>query len=169
MPSKSESKILTTGQVAQRLSISPQTVAKLIDEGRLKGWRIPGSKVRRVDSRDLRTFCIENDIPVCDDFVVWLLDDQELLYQKTLYAILGCLGSFTVAHVRTDAVAFKIGMEQPDLLVINYDVAGREVITAIAKVIRSRTRIVVMTSKDLPNTLEALLKSKHCPIVRYEA
>ena len=178
MPGKSdETKALTTGQVAKRLSVAPRTVSKLIDSGQLKGWRIPGSKDRRVDVADLRHFCIENDIPVKyvvpedaerPEVLVWLLDDPDLLYQKTLHAILGCVASFRVEHVSSEALAFKMGMEQPDILVVNYDIAGREVVTTIAKVVRTRTRVVVMTSKVLPNTLEALFESKHCPIVRYE-
>jgi hypothetical protein len=39
---------MTTGQVANRLGVSPRSVAKWIDDGRLVGMRLPFSKDRRV-------------------------------------------------------------------------------------------------------------------------
>jgi len=39
--------VLTTGQVAQICNVAPRTVTKWFDSGRLKGYRIPGSKDRK--------------------------------------------------------------------------------------------------------------------------
>jgi excisionase family DNA binding protein len=46
----------TTGQIAKRLSVSPTTVSKWIDSGRLIGIRLPGSKDRRVHPKALEEF-----------------------------------------------------------------------------------------------------------------
>lgn len=47
---------LTTGEVAIRLGVHSKMVAKWIDEGRLLGVRIPGSRDRRVHPQALEDF-----------------------------------------------------------------------------------------------------------------
>jgi excisionase family DNA binding protein len=47
---------LTTGQVAARLGVSMRTVSKWIDNGILRGIRIPFSKDRRVHPQALVEF-----------------------------------------------------------------------------------------------------------------
>lgn len=54
---------LGTAVVSQILQVSPRTVAKLIDEGRLTGHRIPGSKTRRVLRSSLVAFCEQAHLP----------------------------------------------------------------------------------------------------------
>lgn len=55
--------VLTTGQVAEAIGVGSRTAAKLIDSGRLKGWRIPGSRMRRVAREELVRFMAEHGIP----------------------------------------------------------------------------------------------------------
>lgn len=50
----------TTGQISKICKIAPRTVSKLIDTGKLKGFRIPCGKDRRVLGNDLRNFLLEN-------------------------------------------------------------------------------------------------------------
>lgn len=40
--------IMTTGQAATALGVSQQTVIRMFDAGLLKGYRVPGSKFRRI-------------------------------------------------------------------------------------------------------------------------
>jgi excisionase family DNA binding protein len=47
---------LTTGQIASRLGVSQRMVAKWIDDGRLIGIRLPGSRDRRVHPDVLEEF-----------------------------------------------------------------------------------------------------------------
>ncbi len=56
--------VLTTGQVAKFCKVAPRTVAKWIDQGLLKGYRIPGSQDRRVPKDNLVRFCQEHGIPM---------------------------------------------------------------------------------------------------------
>ena len=49
--------LMTTGECAKRLGVAPRTVAKMIDRGQLKGFRIPGSEDRRVHRRDFNAMC----------------------------------------------------------------------------------------------------------------
>lgn len=48
--------ILTTGKVAKICKVSPATVAKWFDSGNLRGYRIPGSKERRIPYNQLVRF-----------------------------------------------------------------------------------------------------------------
>ena len=55
--------VLTTGQVAQICNVAPRTVTKWFDNGQLRGYRIPGSKDRRIPLSELIRFMKEHDIP----------------------------------------------------------------------------------------------------------
>jgi two-component system response regulator RpaA len=55
--------VLTTGQVAQICNVAPRTVTKWFDSGQLKGYRIPGSKDRRIPTTELIRFMKAHDIP----------------------------------------------------------------------------------------------------------
>ncbi len=45
--------ILTTGQAAKLLGCCPRTLSKLIDSGKIPGWRLPGGGDRRVKREDV--------------------------------------------------------------------------------------------------------------------
>ncbi len=53
----------TTGEVGKITDLAPKTITKFIDSGQLKGYRIPGSKDRRVTRDSLLRFLRENDFP----------------------------------------------------------------------------------------------------------
>ena len=55
--------VLTTGQVAQICNVAPRTVTKWFDAGQLKGYRIPGSRDRRIPVSELISFMKAHDIP----------------------------------------------------------------------------------------------------------
>jgi excisionase family DNA binding protein len=48
--------VYTTGQVAKLCSVAPRTVAKWVDSGELKGYRLPGSQDRRIPVKELERF-----------------------------------------------------------------------------------------------------------------
>jgi len=56
--------VLTTGDVAKICNVAPRTVSKWFDTGQLKGYRIPGSKDRRIPVNELIRFMKQNDMPV---------------------------------------------------------------------------------------------------------
>lgn len=56
--------ILTTGQVARICHVAPRTVSKWFDTGRLNGYRIPGSRDRRIPRPQLLAFMRANGIPL---------------------------------------------------------------------------------------------------------
>ena len=55
--------VLTTGQVAQICNVAPRTVTKWFDAGQLKGYRIPGSRDRRIPTSELIKFMKAHDMP----------------------------------------------------------------------------------------------------------
>ncbi|BAM04899.1 response regulator [Phycisphaera mikurensis] len=64
MPSTRTKEILTTGEVAKICSVAPRTVSKWFDNGSLKGYRIPGSKDRRIPMAQLVRFMKQHEIPL---------------------------------------------------------------------------------------------------------
>ena len=58
--------VLTTGQVAKICQVAPRTVSKWFDSGQLLGYRVPGSKDRRIPVDDLARFMRAHGIPLGD-------------------------------------------------------------------------------------------------------
>lgn len=56
--------ILTTGEVAKICNVAPRTVSKWFDSGQLRGYRIPGSKDRRIPLNALIRFMKAHSIPL---------------------------------------------------------------------------------------------------------
>lgn len=56
--------VFTTCQIARICSVAPRTVSKWIDAGNLRGYRIPGSKHRRVPQSELIRFMREHGMPL---------------------------------------------------------------------------------------------------------
>lgn len=56
MAKLSKGNILRIGQVAEICNVSPRTVSKWFDTGQLRGYRIPGSKDRRISVDQLVRF-----------------------------------------------------------------------------------------------------------------
>lgn len=60
----SQKTVLTTGEVAKLCSVAPRTVSKWFDSGQLRGYRIPGSKDRRIPVDQLVRFMRVHGIPL---------------------------------------------------------------------------------------------------------
>lgn len=56
--------VFSTGQVASLCKVAPRTVAKWVNSGWLKGYRIPGGQDRRVPRESLIRFLKENGMPL---------------------------------------------------------------------------------------------------------
>jgi excisionase family DNA binding protein len=55
---------LTTGEVAKICNVAPRTVSKWFDSGQLRGYRIPGSRDRRIPVQQLVRFMKAHNIPL---------------------------------------------------------------------------------------------------------
>lgn len=55
---------LTTAEVGRLTGVSCRTAARWIDEGRLHGYRLPGSDHRRVQPAELLAFVRRENLPL---------------------------------------------------------------------------------------------------------
>src|SRR6187399_1430403 len=55
--------VFTTGEAAKICKVSQQTIIRCFDNGQLKGFRVPGSKFRRIPREALYKFMKDNGIP----------------------------------------------------------------------------------------------------------
>lgn len=62
--------VFTTGMIAKICQVATRTVIKWFDSGQLKGYRVPGSKDRRVPRVCLVEFLANNEM-------AFLLEDHE--------------------------------------------------------------------------------------------
>lgn len=55
--------VFTTGEAAKICKVSQQTIIRCFDNGSLKGFRVPGSRFRRIPREQLYAFMKDNGIP----------------------------------------------------------------------------------------------------------
>ncbi|MHC4946743.1 MAG: response regulator [Planctomycetota bacterium] len=58
-----DKQVFTTGEAAEVCKVSQQTIIRCFDSGRLQGFRVPGSRFRRIPRGELLRFMKTNDIP----------------------------------------------------------------------------------------------------------
>ncbi len=62
-PNWAGKQVFTTGEAAEICNVSQQTIIRCFDSGRLQGFRVPGSRFRRIPRPDLLRFMKSNEIP----------------------------------------------------------------------------------------------------------
>lgn len=103
--------VLTTGEVAKICSVAPRTVSKWFDTGQLAGYRIPGSKDRRIPVASLVRFMKHHHIPLdglASGRTRVLLVDTDAQMLDVLHR---SLMEGTSYEVRTAATGFGAGLE----------------------------------------------------------
>src|SRR5205085_11104373 len=126
--------VFTTGEAAKICKVSQQTIIRCFDNGQLKGFRVPGSRFRRIPREALYKFMKDNGIPT-DALesgkrkVLVVDDDPELV--ELINKVLEEDGRF---ETRIAANGFDAGMMvkeyRPDLIVLDVmlpDINGKEV------------------------------------------
>ena len=126
--------VFTTGEAAKICKVSQQTIIRCFDNGQLKGFRVPGSRFRRIPREALYKFMRDNGIPTdaleSGKRKVLLVDDDfELVELMT--KVLEEDGRF---EVKTANNGFDAGMMvkeyRPDIIVLDVmlpDINGKEV------------------------------------------
>lgn len=102
--------VLTTGEVAKICNVAPRTVSKWFDCGKLRGYRIPGSRDRRIPVGQLVKFLRAHGMPLngLDSGTLRILvvdDEQENL--DGLRQILSPSGKY---EIETASNGFEAGM-----------------------------------------------------------
>ena len=62
-PAWADKQVFTTGEAAEICKVSQQTIIRCFDNGRLNGFRVPGSRFRRIPRTELIRFMKANEIP----------------------------------------------------------------------------------------------------------
>lgn len=126
--------IFTTGEAAEICKVSQQTIIRCFDAGRLKGFRVPGSRFRRIPREELLRFMKTNEIPTGDfahgkKKILVVDDDPQIVELFT--DLLGQDDRFEVQSAQTGYDAGMITTEfKPDLMILDYmlpDVNGNVV------------------------------------------
>jgi excisionase family DNA binding protein len=126
--------VFTTGEAAKICKVSQQTIIRCFDNGQLKGFRVPGSRFRRIPRDALYRFMRENGIPTdaleSGKRKVLLVDDDVEIVEM-IGKVLEDDGRF---EVRIANNGFDAGMMvkeyRPDLIILDVmlpDINGKEV------------------------------------------
>lgn len=126
--------VFTTGEAAKICKVSQQTIIRCFDSGQLKGFRVPGSRFRRIPRDQLFAFMKDNGIPTdaleSGKRKVLIVDDDEGLVEL-MSDVFEKDGRF---DVRTTNNGFDAGMLvkefRPDIVVLDVmlpDINGKEV------------------------------------------
>ena len=132
--------VLTTGDVAKICNVAPRTVSKWFDNGRLKGYRIPGSRDRRIPVNELIRFMKQNNMPITafpiGKIRVLIVDG----YTNAVSALVEDLRNKTDYDVQTVTSSFETGVVAqkfaPHVMLINLLAEGIDA-ADICKNIRS--------------------------------
>lgn len=122
----------TTGEIARMCRVTKRTVIKWIDEGRLPGYRIPGSRHRRVSAKNLAEFMRRHGIPDYDRVAprrrVLIIDDDQDFVSLLRDAL---CDTYTVDHASSALeAASRLPMFEPDIILVDIrlpDLSGMEV------------------------------------------
>ena len=126
--------VFTTGEAAKICKVSQQTIIRCFDNGSLKGFRVPGSRFRRIPREQLFAFMKDNGIPTdaleSGKRKILIVDDDEELVELMADAF----STDARFEVRTANNGFDAGMLvkefRPDLVVLDVmlpDINGKEV------------------------------------------
>jgi len=160
----SDKKVFTTGEAAEVCRVSQQTIIRCFDSGRLTGFRVPGSRFRRIPRDELVRFMRANDIPteILENTSkrVLIVDDDPAILELFVDALQRRVGF----EVKTAATGYEAGMLtesfRPHVIVLDYmlpDING----TTVCRQIRQRdelanTRIVFISGVVDPQEIASL-------------
>jgi excisionase family DNA binding protein len=147
--------VLTTGEVAKICNVAPRTVSKWFDSGALHGYRIPGSKDRRIPLNQLIRFMKQHGMPLNGLMTgctrVLIVDDEQdivevlekILEDEAKYEVEVAKGGFaagvTAEKFRPHVILLDMNLR---------DIDGREV----AKQVKNNpdlqlTKVIAMSGK----------------------
>lgn len=159
-----EKDVLTTGEVAKICNVAPRTVSKWFDTGVLKGYRIPGSKDRRIPVSQLLRFMKDHGIPFdgisSGKTRILIIDDE----QEIVDALQKALSEQANYEVRTATTGFQAGIEadrfKPHVMLLDVHL-GEADVRNIANLVRAdddlqMTKIIAMSGKMTDGQLQTL-------------
>lgn len=163
----SAKQVFTTGEAAEVCKISQQTIIRCFDSGRLRGFRVPGSRFRRIPREELVRFMRDNNIPI--DVLegakrrILIVDDDEQIVEL-FEDVFGRDDRYSVRSARTGYDAGVLTEQfKPDLMILDYmlpDINGN----IVCKTVRqnqalSSMKIIIVSGVVNPSEVEELLNA----------
>ncbi len=159
--------LFTTGEAAEICRVSQQTIIRCFDAGRLEGFRVPGSRFRRIPRQNLIKFMKDHNIPL-DSIasgkrkVLIVDDDAEIV--ELIVEVLERDGRF---EVKTASSGYEAGMAtqrfRPELILLDYmlpDVNGNVVCQTIRRNPEfENIKIIIVSGVVKEDEIAQLLKS----------
>ncbi len=159
--------LFTTGEAADICKVSQQTIIRCFDSGRLDGFRVPGSKFRRIPRQSLVKFMKDNRIPLGaiesgKRKVLIVDDDTEIV--ELIVNILEKDGRF---ETKTASSGYEAGIVtqqfRPEIILLDYmlpDVNGNIVCQTIKKNPEfENIKIIIVSGVVKQDEIAQLLKS----------
>ena len=156
--------VLTTGEVAKICNVAPRTVSKWFDSGALHGYRIPGSKDRRIPLNQLIRFMKQHGMPLnglmtgCTRILI-VDDEQDIV--EVLEKILEDEAKYEVEVAKGGFAAGVIAEKfRPHVILLDMnlsDIDGKEV----AKQVKNNpdlqlTKVIAMSGKLMDEDAKGL-------------
>ncbi len=162
-----DKRIFTTGEAAAICKVSQQTIIRCFDSGRLQGFRVPGSKFRRIPREELVRFMKSNGIPLDaleggKKRVLVVDDDARIL--ELFEDLLKRDGRF---DIKTAGTGYDAGLLtesfRPHLIILDYmlpDVNGNVVCTRVReKPELADTKVLCVSGVIDQEGVKALMKA----------
>jgi two-component system OmpR family response regulator len=159
--------LFTTGEAADVCKVSQQTIIRCFDSGRLEGFRVPGSRFRRIPRQSLVKFMRENKIPL--DAIESgkrkiLIVDDDVEIVELMVDVLERDGRF---EVKTASSGYEAGLVtekfRPELILLDYmlpDVNGNIVCQTIKRNPEfENIKIIIVSGVVKQDEIAQLLKS----------
>ena len=162
-----QKQVYTTGEAAEVCKVSQQTIIRCFDAGRLHGFRVPGSRFRRIPREELIRFMKANDIPT-DGFDtgrkrVLIVEDDPGLVELFVDAF----GGDRRLEIRSATTGYDAGIVsstfKPDLMILDYmlpDVNGN----VVCKTVRdnpdlNQMKIIIVSGVVNQSEIDGLLQA----------
>lgn len=161
--------VFSTGEAATLCQVSQQTIIRCFDKGKLKGFRVPGSRFRRIPREDLLRFMRENDIasdvlaPASVILLIATIDPRLRDIAQHAVAELGD-GRVHVEHVDCPCRAgIYIASERPDLFILDAAMPGANA-ASICRHLKQHAdlrqmRIIILAKPEQAREMVSLLKA----------
>lgn len=157
--------VLTTGEVAKICNVAPRTVSKWFDSGALHGYRIPGSKDRRIPLNQLIRFMKTHGMPLNNLLTgctrIMIVDDEQdivevlekILEDEAKYEVEVTKGGFaagvTAERFRPHVILLDVHLS---------DVDARDVVKQVkSSPDLQLTKVIAMSGKLTPEEAKGLM------------
>lgn len=162
----SKKQVFTTGEAADLCKVSQQTIIRCFDSGRLSGFRVPGSRFRRIPRAELLRFMRANEIPT--DLLesqarrILVVDDDK----QIIDLFVDVLSRDQRFEVKTAATGYDAGLLtesfRPHLILLDYmlpDINGNLVCQRIrSNPDHKSIKIIIVSGVVNQQEIDALLK-----------